>query len=54
MELEVKSTVLVKLTIVEARKIRQDLLDIDPSRINVETMTFREDLTNLLDRCEQS
>ena len=49
MDIDVKKEIVVNMTMDDARAIWQDLLDIDPSRINLETMELRDILKQALD-----
>lgn len=49
MESEVKKEITIHMTIDEARAIRQDLHDLHPNRVNLETLNLRDILEEELD-----
>jgi len=49
MDIDIKKEITIKMTIDDARAIWQDTLDIDPSRINLETIELRDILKRAID-----
>jgi len=54
MEITRDGDVNISISIAEAKKIRQDLGDIEPARINVETSAFRDMLQDFLDEIDEN